>query len=326
MAALTRRGYRLFACAYRELDLPSGKAGESAARLLPRERAEAAGELVFAGLLVLENKLQVDTFGVIKALNEAEIGTVMVTGDHARTAAQVARTCGIVRRDEQLVLGDVDAHGALFDFEQNVRLARARMLALLFLWEGRKLTNAPLSSVQKQKLNAGKLTWTLISDDEDYPTDVSVTVEEALGVPPPAPCTASADTAPEEDSHPSSAAAAAAAEAVALGPPARRVPPPSADTPRSQSLTDSAADVSTAVSTKFDGAGLGGVDPLTSVSPADGGDNPPDEDESRGLLNSEGGGSCVARSDDGAGPSEGTVEDAESRSRALVRRWPSIQV
>lgn len=84
VATLARSGFRIVACAYRSLDaeLPLGAAAAAeAARRLPRARAELAGGLTFAGLLVLENRLQEETPGVVKQLNDACIGSIMASAD-----------------------------------------------------------------------------------------------------------------------------------------------------------------------------------------------------------------------------------------------------
>ena len=53
-------------------------------------------DLRFFGFAVLINPLRPDTKSVIEQLHGSDIRTVMVTGDHARTAVSIARQCGIV--------------------------------------------------------------------------------------------------------------------------------------------------------------------------------------------------------------------------------------
>lgn len=45
----------------------------------------------------MENKLKPETIPVLRHLNEAEIKTVMITGDNILTATSVARQCSIVK-------------------------------------------------------------------------------------------------------------------------------------------------------------------------------------------------------------------------------------
>lgn len=102
----------------------------------------------------------------------------------------------MVGRDEQLVLGDVDASGApapdrpIAAFRPPVgpsapesphakrEAARFRNFEALL----RRFYTAPPGP--HARTHAGRLTWTLLSDGIDGPEDVEVTVEEALGVAP----------------------------------------------------------------------------------------------------------------------------------------------
>lgn len=53
-------------------------------------------ELHFLGFLVMQNKLKPVTTTVIKQLNEANIRTIMATGDNVLTAISVGRECNII--------------------------------------------------------------------------------------------------------------------------------------------------------------------------------------------------------------------------------------
>ena len=55
-----------------------------------KERDEIEVELNFLGLLILENKLKPITTSIISHLHEADIRTVMITGDNILTAISVA--------------------------------------------------------------------------------------------------------------------------------------------------------------------------------------------------------------------------------------------
>ena len=52
--------------------------------------------LDFLGFLIMQNKLKPVTTKVIKELNEANIRTIMATGDNVLTAISVARECNII--------------------------------------------------------------------------------------------------------------------------------------------------------------------------------------------------------------------------------------
>ena len=75
--------------------------------MLSLQRNEIENDLQFLGLLVMENKLKVQTTGVIQNLQRCKIRTVMATGDNALTAISVARQCSIIHKDKMVWLGDL---------------------------------------------------------------------------------------------------------------------------------------------------------------------------------------------------------------------------
>ncbi|MDZ4278552.1 MAG: cation-transporting P-type ATPase, partial [Dehalococcoidia bacterium] len=98
--AMTDRGLRVLAFAYR--DLPTGEQIEGADAV---ER-----ELVFLGLVGLENPLREEVPNAVARCHSAGVRVVMLTGDHAHTALAVAREAGIAGKDAQAVTGaQVDA-------------------------------------------------------------------------------------------------------------------------------------------------------------------------------------------------------------------------
>lgn len=71
------------------------KAGVAAA--LKQQRNQIERDLTFVGLVILENRLKEDTARVLQEVSlDAGLRSIMVTGDHARTALSVARQCGIL--------------------------------------------------------------------------------------------------------------------------------------------------------------------------------------------------------------------------------------
>ncbi|KAK9462203.1 uncharacterized protein V1516DRAFT_711632 [Lipomyces oligophaga] len=86
----THNGYRVIAVATKVLKrMPWHRAQK-----LKREDVES--ELEFAGFIVFENKLKPSTKGIILELEDANIRTVMCTGDNVLTAISVAKECGLV--------------------------------------------------------------------------------------------------------------------------------------------------------------------------------------------------------------------------------------
>ncbi|KAL3862275.1 hypothetical protein ACJMK2_008256, partial [Sinanodonta woodiana] len=99
LMSYTQQGYRVLAIAYRSLP---EKLKYAKVQRIQREQVEKG--LEFLGLLVMENRLKPTTRAVIKQLRDANIRTVMVTGDNILTALSVARECGMVDVEESIIL------------------------------------------------------------------------------------------------------------------------------------------------------------------------------------------------------------------------------
>lgn len=95
----TREGYRVLGLGYKEF--PSKL---SYAKMQRLSREEAESDLVFLGLVVMENRLKPETSGVLHILRDAHIRTIMVTGDNMLTALSVARDCGIVQCGQRVIM------------------------------------------------------------------------------------------------------------------------------------------------------------------------------------------------------------------------------
>ncbi|EAR98777.2 E1-E2 ATPase family protein (macronuclear) [Tetrahymena thermophila SB210] len=71
------------------------------------ERDEIENNLTFAGLLIMENKLKPITKSIIEDLQDANVRTIMVTGDNALTAISVGRQCKILDEKNRVYFGDL---------------------------------------------------------------------------------------------------------------------------------------------------------------------------------------------------------------------------
>uniref|UniRef100_A0A8C5QCH5 Cation-transporting ATPase n=1 Tax=Leptobrachium leishanense TaxID=445787 RepID=A0A8C5QCH5_9ANUR len=94
----TSQGFRVIGLAYRSLE----------AELLPQvqllEREHVETELTFLGLLIMENRLKPETTAVLNELSNANIRTVMVTGDNLQTALTVGKNCGMISSDSRIIM------------------------------------------------------------------------------------------------------------------------------------------------------------------------------------------------------------------------------
>lgn len=86
----THRGYRVIGCATKTI------AKLSWVKVQKMKRTEAESDLDFMGFIIFENKLKPTTAGIITELGEANIRTVMCTGDNILTAISVARECNLI--------------------------------------------------------------------------------------------------------------------------------------------------------------------------------------------------------------------------------------
>uniref|UniRef100_A0A6I8QWL1 Cation-transporting ATPase n=1 Tax=Xenopus tropicalis TaxID=8364 RepID=A0A6I8QWL1_XENTR len=93
----TTQGFRVIGLAYRLLE----KEGLPAIEHLERDMIEA--DLIFLGLLILENRLKPETNPVLQELSTAKIRNVMVTGDNLQTALHIGVTCGMIPKSSKII-------------------------------------------------------------------------------------------------------------------------------------------------------------------------------------------------------------------------------
>lgn len=93
LAYYTHRGFRVIAVATKHIF----KLNWLKVQKMKREEAESS--LEFVGFIIFENKLKERTTEIIEELTDANIRTVMCTGDNILTAISVARECGLIDRN-----------------------------------------------------------------------------------------------------------------------------------------------------------------------------------------------------------------------------------
>lgn len=100
----TQQGYRVIAMAHKVLNkMPYAK-------VLRVQRDVIECDMDLLGLIVLENRLKPDTTPCIQMLNNANIRTIMVTGDNILTAVSVAKECGIITPGQSVITVNVDSN------------------------------------------------------------------------------------------------------------------------------------------------------------------------------------------------------------------------
>ncbi|XP_048484806.1 polyamine-transporting ATPase 13A3 isoform X7 [Plutella xylostella] len=101
----TSNGFRVIGFACKKLDR---KMKWVDAQRIKREQLEC--DMVFLGLLVMQNSLKPETIEVIRDLHDANMRQVMVTGDNIMTAMSVGRVCGMVQPHQKMVLISLAQH------------------------------------------------------------------------------------------------------------------------------------------------------------------------------------------------------------------------
>lgn len=94
----THRGYRVIACASRQLT------GMKWHKLHKLKRHEVETGLTFLGFIIFENKLKPRTIPAITTLRNANIRQIMCTGDNVLTAVSVARECGLINQSAEVYI------------------------------------------------------------------------------------------------------------------------------------------------------------------------------------------------------------------------------
>ncbi|XP_077394602.1 polyamine-transporting ATPase 13A3-like isoform X1 [Festucalex cinctus] len=137
LESYTRQGFRVIALAHHqlesELSLPEVQS-------LGREQIET--DMDFLGLIIMQNKIKEQTAGVLLDLRQANIRTLMVTGDNMLTAISVARECGMVQAHERVIIADAvppndqDAASIMWRYSENPVLKNNHMSDISFAGEG----------------------------------------------------------------------------------------------------------------------------------------------------------------------------------------------
>ncbi|XP_075058370.1 putative cation-transporting ATPase 13A4 [Mixophyes fleayi] len=94
----TKQGFRVIGLAYKELNINDG------IKVTTLKRDEVESDLSFLGLLVMENRLKLETRPVLRELFNSRVRTVMITGDNLQTAVTVAKKSGMISEGSNVIL------------------------------------------------------------------------------------------------------------------------------------------------------------------------------------------------------------------------------
>ena len=122
------KGFRIIALASKVIEPSNAKV----AKLNKLTREQVENDLEFLGLIIMENRLKAASVGVIKELKNANIRTIMVTGDNILTAVSVARDCGMVPHGEDIIrckaeMVDGHPHVSWIKLENDRKMSGMRM-------------------------------------------------------------------------------------------------------------------------------------------------------------------------------------------------------
>ena len=106
-SGLARQGLRIIAVAYRDLHSAKEKNPENS--------------LTFMGLISIVDPPRKEAAAAVRECKKAGIHPVMITGDHAATAAYIARELGISKSENEVITGDALNKMSEAELSKNVR-------------------------------------------------------------------------------------------------------------------------------------------------------------------------------------------------------------
>ncbi|XP_061696081.1 polyamine-transporting ATPase 13A3-like [Syngnathoides biaculeatus] len=137
LESYTRQGFRVIALAHHQLQ---SELSQLKIQSLCREQIDT--NMDFLGLIIMQNKIKEETAGVLFDLKQANIRTLMVTGDNMLTAITVARGCGMIRVHERVIIADAvppnDQNPAsiTWRYSEDIHLENKQMTEISFAGDG----------------------------------------------------------------------------------------------------------------------------------------------------------------------------------------------
>ena len=84
---------------------------------LTRERAES--RMIFLGLLIIQNKLKLETKPTLNLLEQAGLKMVMATGDNILTAISVSKECELIKKNSLVYSCEIEGNNLVWNAIEN---------------------------------------------------------------------------------------------------------------------------------------------------------------------------------------------------------------
>ena len=109
----TTKGFRVLGMAAKSINMTLEET-----QIIPREEVEK--NMIFLGLLIVQNKLKEKTKSSLALYDEADLRMLMATGDNILTAICVAKECNLIRVDKEMASCDIDKENGIDILKWNI--------------------------------------------------------------------------------------------------------------------------------------------------------------------------------------------------------------
>ncbi|GMF00449.1 unnamed protein product [Ambrosiozyma monospora] len=149
----THNGFRVIACATKTIKTSKVQSNPKDLTFLDkyaRERVES--DLEFVGFIIFENRLKDSTASALGELNDAEIRTIMCTGDNILTAISVGKESGLIKPNCKV-------YTSSFNYDENLNTTESRFIPPI-IWSEVDNPDMQLDSVTMAPLD--------VTQDDNY--------------------------------------------------------------------------------------------------------------------------------------------------------------
>ena len=106
------KGFRILALAFKTIKMSYVQSQQ-----LTRERAES--RMIFLGLLIIQNKLKLETKPTLNLLEQAGLKMVMATGDNILTAISVSKECELIKKNSLVYSCEIEGNNLVWNAIEN---------------------------------------------------------------------------------------------------------------------------------------------------------------------------------------------------------------